>query len=51
MRQSGELKMVNLNLKLKEMLESTRLHQVFDIYETETSALESFKPLVARAHA
>jgi anti-sigma B factor antagonist len=38
----GQLKLANLNKRVHELLEMTRLSAVFDIHEDEASALESF---------
>ena len=39
----GELKLVNLTKKFRETLQITRLLTVFEVYDTEAHALDSFK--------
>ena len=39
----GQLKLLSLTEKLRDLLTITKLLTVFDAYETETEALESFK--------
>jgi anti-sigma B factor antagonist len=48
-RQGGQLKMVNLNPKVQDLLKATSLHKVFDVHKDEDSALQSFGPLAAGA--
>jgi anti-sigma B factor antagonist len=48
-RQGGEMKMTNLSPKVQELLETTRLNKVLEIYKDEDSALESFRPAVSGA--
>ena len=38
----GRLKLVNLNSQVRELLEFSRLNSVFDIYESEEDALDTF---------
>ncbi|HZQ17608.1 MAG TPA: STAS domain-containing protein [Terriglobales bacterium] len=38
----GEVKLVNLSKRVKELLQMTKLVSVFDIYEDEASAIVSF---------
>jgi anti-sigma B factor antagonist len=40
--QGGQLKLTNLNKRVHELLQMTRLSAVFDIQKDETSAIESF---------
>jgi anti-sigma B factor antagonist len=40
--QGGQLKLANLNKRVHELLQMTRLSNVFDIQKDETSAIESF---------
>jgi anti-sigma B factor antagonist len=42
--QGGQLKLANLNKRVHDLLEMTRLSAVFDIQKDETSAVESFGP-------
>ncbi len=42
MRQGGGLKLANVSIKVKGLLTITKLDQVFEIYEDETSAIKSF---------
>jgi len=42
-RQDGELKLMNLNKKVSDLLQVTRLYAVFDIHNDETQAVASFK--------
>jgi anti-sigma B factor antagonist len=39
----GELKLLNLTKKVKDVLQLTKLYTVFDIYDDEASAIGSFK--------
>jgi len=50
-RQGGRLKIINLNPKVQELLEATRLHKVFDVYEDEARAVASFGPLATAVSA
>jgi anti-sigma B factor antagonist len=38
----GSIKLCNLQTQVKSMFELTRLHRVFDIYQTIDEALESY---------
>ncbi len=40
--EGGQLKLVNLNRQVREILKQIQLYSIFDIYETEDEALESF---------
>jgi anti-sigma B factor antagonist len=40
--QGGQLKLTNLNKRVHDLLQMTRLSAVFDIQKDETSAIESF---------
>jgi anti-sigma B factor antagonist len=40
--QGGQLKLTNLNKRIQDLLEMTRLSAVFDIQKDETSAIKSF---------
>jgi anti-sigma B factor antagonist len=40
--QGATLKMTNLGAKFKEVLQVTKLMTVFDTYDTETAAIQSF---------
>ena len=42
-RQDGELKLMNLNKKVSDLLQVTRLYAVFDIHNDEAQAVASFK--------
>ncbi len=42
-RQGGQLKLLNLTDKIQNLLVITKLLTVFDVYETEADALNSFK--------
>lgn len=42
-KDNGELKLLNLTQKLQDLLTITKLLTVFDVYESETDALASFK--------
>ncbi|MET0751757.1 MAG: STAS domain-containing protein [Pyrinomonadaceae bacterium] len=41
-RNGGDLRLVNLNERLSEMITLTKLLTVFDIYDDEAQAVESF---------
>jgi anti-sigma B factor antagonist len=41
--QSGEVKLLSLTRKVKDVLQLTKLYTVFDIYDDEASAIASFK--------
>ena len=40
--QGGELKLLNLNKKVSDLLQVTKLYTVFDIHNDETEAVTSF---------
>ena len=42
-KDGGQLKLLNLTQKLQDLLTITKLLTVFDVYETEPEALNSFK--------
>jgi anti-sigma B factor antagonist len=42
-RESGQLKLLNLSQKIQDLMTITKLHTVFDVYDEETGALNSFK--------
>lgn len=42
-RDGGQVKLLNLTDKVQDLLVITKLLTVFDVYETETDALSSFK--------
>jgi anti-sigma B factor antagonist len=42
-KEGGQLKLLNLTQKLQDLLTITKLLTVFDVYESEEEALESFK--------
>ncbi len=42
-RENGQLKIVNLTQKIQDLLAITKLLTVFDVYEDEATALNSFK--------
>lgn len=42
-KDGGQLKMLNLTQKLQDLLAITKLLTVFDVYENESEALNSFK--------
>jgi anti-sigma B factor antagonist len=41
-RQGGELKLLNINKKVSDLLQITRLYAVFDIHNNEAQAVSSF---------
>ena len=41
--QDGELKLMNLNKKVSDLLQITRLYAVFDIHKDENQAVASFR--------
>ena len=43
-REGGQLKLVNLTKRIKDLLAITKLITVFDTYEKEGDALSSYKP-------
>jgi anti-sigma B factor antagonist len=42
-REGGQLKLLNLTQKIKDLLTITKLLTVFDTYDSESEALNSFK--------
>ena len=42
-REGGQLKLLNLQAKIKDLMAITKLLTVFDVYDDETSALNSYK--------
>jgi len=42
-KEGGQLKLLNLTQKLQDLLAITKLLTVFDVYESEADALNSFK--------
>lgn len=42
-REGGQLKLLNLTQKIRDLLAITKLITVFDTYDDETAALNSFK--------
>lgn len=40
--QGGELKLLNLNKKVKDLLQITKLYTVFDVHEDEAAAVRAF---------
>jgi len=42
-KESGQLKLLNLTQKLRDLLAITKLLTVFDVYENEADALNSYK--------
>ncbi len=42
-KESGQLKLLNLTQKLRDLLAITKLLTVFDVYEDEADALNSYK--------
>jgi anti-sigma B factor antagonist len=42
-KESGQLKLLNLTQKLQDLLTITKLLTVFDVYENEAEALNSYK--------
>ena len=41
--QGGELKLMNLNKNVRNLLQITRLYTIFDVHDDQSSALKSFK--------
>jgi anti-sigma B factor antagonist len=41
--QQGQLKLVNLDRKVHDLLRITKLLTVFEVYDDETAALKSFR--------
>jgi anti-sigma B factor antagonist len=48
-KEGGQLKMVNVNQRVQELLKVTSLHKVFDVHKDETSAVQSFELLATGA--
>jgi len=48
-KEGGQLKMVNVNPRVQELLKVTSLHKVFDVQKDEASAVRSFELLAAGA--
>ncbi|HEX7997430.1 MAG TPA: STAS domain-containing protein [Pyrinomonadaceae bacterium] len=42
-KEGGQLKLLNLTQKLQDLLAITKLLTVFDVYETEAEALDTYK--------
>src|SRR3954465_13457370 len=42
-KEAGQLKLLNLTEKLRDLLAITKLLTVFDVYESESEALNSFR--------
>jgi anti-sigma B factor antagonist len=42
--EAGELKLLNLNKKVTDLLQITKLYTVFDIHNQEAEAVASFQP-------
>ncbi len=40
--QGGQLKLLNLTKKVRDLLQITKLYTVFDVYDEETAAIRSF---------
>jgi anti-sigma B factor antagonist len=38
----GQLKLLNLQTKMKDLMQVTKLHTVFEVYENEAECLKSF---------
>jgi anti-sigma B factor antagonist len=38
----GQLKLLNLNKRVKDLLQITKLYTVFDVHEDEAAAIRSF---------
>jgi anti-sigma B factor antagonist len=45
----GELKLLNLTQRVKDLLRITKLYAVFDVHDDETRAVQSFSPIAAIA--
>ncbi|MCA1631340.1 MAG: STAS domain-containing protein [Acidobacteria bacterium] len=41
--EGGQLKLLNLSSKIRELMVITKLHTVFDVYDDEAPALNSYK--------
>jgi len=50
-KQGGQLKMVNLNRKVQDLLKATSLNELFDVHKDEASAVHSFGIVGYRATA
>jgi len=48
-KEGGQLKMVNVNPRVQELLRLTSLHKVFDVYKDEACAVQSFELLATGA--
>jgi anti-sigma B factor antagonist len=48
-KQGGQLKMVNVNQRVLELLKLTSLHKIFDVHKDEASAVQSFELLATGA--
>jgi anti-sigma B factor antagonist len=46
-KQGGELKLVNLPPKVQDLMQITKLHTVFDLYNDEAAAVRSFSQAAA----
>jgi anti-sigma B factor antagonist len=42
--EGGEIKLLNLNKKVTDLLQITKLYTVFDIHNQEAQAVASFQP-------
>jgi anti-sigma B factor antagonist len=42
-RKGGKMKLLNLTQKINDILQVTQLITVFDVYDNETEAINSFK--------
>jgi anti-sigma B factor antagonist len=41
--QGGELKLMNLNKNVRNLLQVTRLYTIFDVHDDQASAIQAFK--------
>jgi anti-sigma B factor antagonist len=41
--EGGQLKLLNLSQKIQDLMTITKLHTVFDVYDDESTGLNSFK--------
>jgi anti-sigma B factor antagonist len=48
-KEGGQLKIVNLNPRVQELLNATRLNKVFEVYKDEASAVQAFQLLATGA--
>jgi anti-sigma B factor antagonist len=48
-KEGGQLKMVNVNQRVQELLKLTSLNKIFDVQKDEASAVQSFELLAAGA--